>query len=533
MDLIVLSTAFLAGYIALKLKLPPLVGFLVAGFALHAYGFESTSTISTLSDLGVTLLLFTIGLKLDIKTIFSKEVWLGATLHNILSTTALTALLFVLKTLGISSLADTSLSSLAIVGFSLSFSSTVFAIKTLQEKGEINATYGSLAIGILVMQDIFAVLFLTASTGKLPEWYAIALFILPFIRPVFFKILDHVGHGEMLILSGIFFALVMGAGLFKAVGLKPDLGAIILGMLLASHPKASELSKSLFNLKELFLVCFFLNIGLNANPSIMGVILSFIILLLLPIKAILYYSIINRFRFRVRTSFLTTLTLLNFSEFGLIVGGLAFQSGWINSDLLVALAISIPLSFLVAAPLNKLSDNIYKNNRRFLHEVGPEELHSKDQFIHPGHAQVLILGMGRIGAGAYDELDMRYGSICLGIDIREETILKHHLKKRNVIIGDATDSDFWSRIVTTNNVKLVLLAMPHHQANQVALAQLQDSGFNGKIAAIADYSDQIETLLSSGAHAAFNVHSEAGNGFARHVCRELTPEFDIKNKSHK
>lgn len=529
MDLIVLTAAFLAGYAALKLQLPPLVGFLIAGFILHIYGFRSTETISTLSDLGVTLLLFTIGLKLDIKTLLAKEVWLGATVHNILSTFAFTALLLMLKSLGISSFSGLSVSSLAIVGFALSFSSTVFAVKTLQEKGELNATYGNLAIGILVMQDIFAVLFLTASTGKIPEWYAIFLFTLPLIRPLFFKLLDHIGHGEMLILSGIFFALVVGAGLFKFVGLKPDLGAIILGMLLAGHNKASELSKSLFNLKELFLVCFFLNIGLDAEPTISGILLAFILILLLPIKALLYYQTINRFNFRVRTTFLATLTLLNFSEFGLIVGGLAYKAEWINSDLLVALAVSVPLSFLVSAPLNKLSNTLYFNNRKFLKEVSIEKLNTKDQFIYPGKAQVLILGMGRIGAGAYDELERRHGPVCMGVEIVEESATQHKSEGRNVIVGDATDSDFWSRIVNTGKVKLVLLSMPHHQANQIALEQLKNLGFTGKIAAIADYPDQIDMLLESGAHAAFNVYNEAGSGFARHVCRELAPSFDKEN----
>ncbi|MFA0724831.1 cation:proton antiporter, partial [Vibrio sp. 10N.222.49.E5] len=103
--------------------------------------------------------------------------------------------LFGFKFLGISSLAAMSIEQIVLLGFALSFSSTVFAVKSLQEKGEMNATYGTLAIGILVMQDIFAVVFLTASTGKIPEWYAIALFALPFLRPLFYKILDWVGHG--------------------------------------------------------------------------------------------------------------------------------------------------------------------------------------------------------------------------------------------------------------------------------------------------------------------------------------------------
>lgn len=86
MEIILITTAFLAGFIALKCSLPPLVGFLLAGFGLHAFGYQSNDVIVTLADLGVTLLLFTIGLKLDVKTLLSKEIWGGATAHNILST---------------------------------------------------------------------------------------------------------------------------------------------------------------------------------------------------------------------------------------------------------------------------------------------------------------------------------------------------------------------------------------------------------------------------------------------------------------
>lgn len=107
-----------------------------------------------------------------------------------------------------------------LLGFALSFSSTVFAVKSLQEKGEMNATYGTIAIGILVMQDIFAVLFLTISTGKIPEWYAVFLFVLPLLRPLFYRVLSTVGHGEMLVVYGCFMALVVGAGLFDFVGMK-------------------------------------------------------------------------------------------------------------------------------------------------------------------------------------------------------------------------------------------------------------------------------------------------------------------------
>ncbi|EJO2019879.1 cation:proton antiporter [Vibrio vulnificus] len=525
MEIILITTAFVAGFLALKCNLPPLVGFLLAGFALHAFGFESNLTITTLADLGVTLLLFTIGLKLEIKTLLSKEIWAGATAHNLLSTLLFTAAFVGLKFLGISSLAEMEAGHLVLLAFALSFSSTVFAVKSLQEKGEMNATYGTLAIGILIMQDIFAVVFLTASTGKLPHWYAIALFALPLLRPLFYKILDWVGHGEMLVLFGIFFALVAGAGLFELVGMKPDLGALVLGMLLAGHRKSSELAKSLFNMKELFLVYFFLNIGLSASLSLTGVSLALLILLLLPLKGLLYFLTINHFKFRVRTSLLASLTLFNYSEFGLIVGGLAYKMGWMPSDILVALAVAVSLSFILAAPLSKMGHKIYQHSGKWLQETAAEKLNQRDQLINPGNAQVLILGMGRIGTGAYDELRARYGKISLGVEVREEAAQHHREEGRNVIAGDATDPDFWERILDTANVKLVLLAMPHHQGNQTALEQLKRRNYQGQIAAIAEYTDQLEMLTNSGVHAAFNIYNEAGSGFARHVCEQLRPQF--------
>ncbi|CAM4457867.1 cation:proton antiporter [Vibrio astriarenae] len=526
MDIILISAAFVAGVIALKCHLPPLVGFLLAGFALHSFGYQSNPLIDNLADLGVTLLLFTIGLKLDIRTLFAKEIWAGATAHNLFSTLFFTVALGFLKLLGLPALAQLETAHLLLLGFALSFSSTVFAVKALQEKGEMNATYGNLAIGILIMQDIFAVLFLTISTGKIPEWYAIALFALPLLRPIFFKLLDIVGHGEMLVLMGIFLALVCGAGLFEAVGMKADLGALILGMLLAGHYKASELSKALFNLKELFLICFFLNIGLSAEPTWQGLGLAVLFMLLLPIKGLLYFLIINHFKFRVRTSLFASLALFNFSEFGLIVGGLAFKLGWMSGDMLVAIALAVSLSFIVAAPINNNAHAIYQRLGRWLKEHAAEKLNHRDQLIDPGNAQVIILGMGRIGSGAYDELYQRYGSRIMGVEVREDAANAHRAEGRNVIAGDATDSDFWERILDTAHVKLILLAMPNHQGNQTALYQLQRKNYQGQIAAIAAYPDQIDGLLADGVDAAFNIYNEAGSGFARHVCEQLKPDFD-------
>ncbi len=177
---------------------------------------------------------------------------------------------------------------------------------------------------------------------------------------------------------------------------------------MAGHPKASEMAKSLFNLKELFLICFFLNIGLAEAPTMNGVVIGLLLILLLPVKGMLYYVIFHGFRFRVRTALLATLTLFNYSEFGLIVAGLAYSLGLLPGSMLVAMAVVVSLSFLLAAPLNTFSQSLYGTLGGRLKEHASNQLNQSDQLISLGDARILILGMGRIGSGAYDELSQRW-----------------------------------------------------------------------------------------------------------------------------
>lgn len=517
-----IGTAFTFGMVINFTGLPPMVGFLLAGFALNYFGFEASEGLSTLADLGVTILLFSIGLKLDIRTLFKAEVWGGASIHIFASILFYTGLLFLLKQLGLHFFLELDISSLLLIAFALSFSSTVFAVKILEEKSETNSLYGRIAIGILIMQDIFAVLFLTISVGKVPSLWAFALFALPLIRPLLFKLLDKAGHGELLVLYGFFLALVVGAGLFESVGMKADLGALIAGMLLAGHPSARDMAKSLFNMKELFLICFFLSIGLGGLPEFDHLIIALILSVLLFGKITLYFVTLTKFRLRSRTSLFAAFSLANYSEFGLIVAALATYKGWLSQDWLIIIALSVSISFIIASLLNKYSDAIYTHFTPALKRFQSTHLHKDDRPVRVGDAQILVMGMGRIGAGAYDALKVSYGERVMGIDYNHQTTLKHREEGRRVITGDALDSDFWNKLQLTDNIKLILLAMPDHNGNRYAAEQLKKiKCCSFRVAALAHYkSDEVE-LHELGVDPVYNMYEEAGSGFARHVWSEL------------
>jgi predicted Kef-type K+ transport protein len=524
-DVLPVAVAFVLGFGARSLGLPPLVGFLLAGFLLGSLGMEASRGLHEIADLGVTLLLFTIGLKLKLKQLLLPAVWATASVHmvSILLVVALPSL--VLAAVGLSLFAGLDWEGALLVGFALSFSSTVFAVKALEERGEMESLHGRVAIGVLIMQDLFAVVFIAVSSGKLPSPWAIGLLALIPARPLLFKLLERVGHGELLVLLGWLLPLG-GAALFETVGVKADLGALLLGVLIAGHPKTDELAKTLLGFKDLFLIGFFLNIGLTGTLSweILGV--ALLLLLMIPAKVALYFWLFARLRLRARSATLASLSLANFSEFGLIVGTLCAANGWLAADWLSVLALALSLSFVLAAPLNTWGKDIYRRWRPWLSRFqGPERLPG-DELIDPGKAEVAVFGMGRVGTAAYDFLHARLGDVVLGIDRDPGAVDLHEEAGRNVILGDAADYDFWARAKTQGRVRIALLTFPDHQENLAVADLFREFGFDIALASVAKFADQEQALKESGVQAVFNLYAEAGMGFAEHVLERMAVPGD-------
>ncbi len=523
MDPLWITIAFVGGFSIRLLGLPPLVGFLLAGFVLNLLGVEGGETLQLVADLGVTLLLFTIGLKLKVKSLLKPVIWLGTSGHMLVTMAVLLGLLKFGAWLGIGLFTELDLAGMLLVAFALSFSSTVFAVKVLEAKGEMSAGHGTLSIGILVMQDVLAVVFLTASSGKFPSpWAILVLAGLFLIRPWLNRIMDRCDHGELVTLYGFFLALVVGSASFEAVAMKADLGALLIGMLVANHPKSKELAKNLLGFKEVFLVGFFLSIGLAATPTWDALLLAGMMVLFIPLKTAMFFLFLCHFRLRARSSLLSALTLSNYSEFGLIVGAVAVANGWLAVDWLIIIALALSLSFVLAAPLNTAGHKIYQRFHLLLARFERKGLHP-DDLSQPLMANVAIIGMGRIGTGAYDLMNERCDANVVGIDFSEKAVEDHRQEGRTAILGDASDPDFWEMLKMRGDfdqLELVLLAMHKHQANLFALDQLKKAGFTGGITAIAMYEDQRQELLKAGAHAAHNFYAEAGAGFAEHAYME-------------
>ncbi|VAW53949.1 Putative glutathione-regulated potassium-efflux system protein KefB [hydrothermal vent metagenome] len=520
MDPLWLFIALLCGFFARQIMLPPMVGFLAAGFVLHGIGVESSSSLQTMADLGVTLLLFTIGLKLRLRNLLAPEVWAAGSLHMLLITSLGAGLLVLAAVSGLVWFEQMDWRSASVVAFALSFSSTVFAVKIFEDRGEMKTRHGQISIGILIIQDIIAVVFLTLATGKIPSMWAFLLLALPFARPFLNKLLQRSGHGEVLILFGLFMA-IGGGQLFQLVGMKADLGALVFGILLSNQGKTNELARSLLSFKDIFLVGFFLSIGLSGIPTFSDVAIAvMIVAFFLPIKSLLYFGLLAVFKLRARTAFLSANGLSNYSEFGLIVAAVGVSSGWITQQWLMIIAVALSLSFVAAAVVNGQVHTLYARYEKYFHRFESTKRLPKDLPADLGDAEILILGMGRVGRGAYTSMHEVFGEKVYGIDADVDQVARYKKQNLRVQVGDAEDVDFWHG-VNVSKLHLVMLAMPALGDMRQAVKLIKAEGYTGFIAAVTRYEDDRKILESEGVDATFNFYTEAGTGFAEHVRQQL------------
>jgi len=198
MELILISTAYMIGLIANRLYFPPLVGYLAAGYVLHGLEIEVLPNLAHLADIGIELLLFSVGLKLKPSSLLRKEV-LSVGGSHLLLVTGISALVFLAM--------GERITGGMVLGASLAFSSTVLAIKVLDDSRELSSLHGRDVISILILQDIVAIGLLAFAEGKPLTPWALILLLLPLLRPLAYRLLTVSRADELRLLLGVSLAL--------------------------------------------------------------------------------------------------------------------------------------------------------------------------------------------------------------------------------------------------------------------------------------------------------------------------------------
>ena len=503
-----IAIAFVLGLAVRQVGLPPLVGYLAAGFALDAMGASGGEVLEHVAHLGVLLLLFSVGLKVNLRNVLAAEVWGSAMLHISVVAVAGSAVLLLAYRMD--------WPGALLLAVALSFSSTVVAAKGLEEKRELRSFHGRVAIGILIVQDLVAVALLAVAGAGSPSPWALLLLLLPLLRRPLTRLLELCGHGELLLLLGVLLAVSVGGLGFELVGMSPELGALVLGTLLAGHGKAPELAKALWGLREVFLVGFFLSIGMSGLPDLHAFGFALVmVLLVLPLKVALFLLVLPRFGLRARSGFLAAVALASYSEFGLIAVDRGVDAGWLGEEWLSAVALAVAVSFAVGARANHAAHRLYERFEQRLLWLESRRGHPDDEPIDLGDTQVVIMGMGRVGTGAYEYLRSE-GARVVGLDSDPAKVQRQVRAGRHVLYADAEDPGFWHRL-SLDRVEAVLLALPDLEAKEIAAQRLRARGFQGLVSATNVWPEEAERIARAGADTTFNYFDLAGGKFAEHT----------------
>lgn len=214
------------------------------------------------------------------------------------------------------------------------------------------------------------------------------------------------------------------------------------------------------------------------------------------------------------------MNLTNFSKFGLIVAAVSVANGWMEGLWLSVIAVALSPSCGIAAGINSVADRTYTRYRAAWHLLQRRDRLADDRLLDTGRATILILGMGRVGTGAYEAMHRRHSETVVGVETDPKTVRNHRSSGLNELCGDPRDVDFWDRVQGTESVELVMLALPKLPASLAVLDQLRAASFGGRVAAPARFRDDVEPLKRAGASVVFNVYERASSGFAAQVAAQ-------------
>jgi CPA2 family monovalent cation:H+ antiporter-2 len=437
-----------------KLKIAPLVGFLLAGILAGPFGFgliREIGNIEFLAEIGVVLLLFTIGLEFSLRELLKlrRIVLLGGGLQ-VFITSVIVAIIFVW--LGYSPEAA------VFMGLIVSLSSTAIVLKLLQEKGEIYSSHGRIALGILIFQDIAAVLIiilaplLTGETGAGNVLFELAfrgiglvlltLISARYVVPFLLYQVAKTRNSELFLLSIVVIGLSV-AWISSMAGLSLALGAFLAGLIISDSEYAAQALGNVIPFRDMFMSIFFISTGMLLNLDVVRTHLLLIIsatILVLFLKTFVNALTTFLIGFPLHTMLLVGFSLAQIGEFSLITANVGFGSGILSREIyqefLAVTVLSMVLTpffmelgyhsvdFSQGLPLPKMF--LYDRYRDFLDE-GQEKRHEN---------HVIIVGFGINGRNvgiAAQKASIPY----LIIEINPETVRYEKLKGEPIIFGDA------------------------------------------------------------------------------------------------
>ncbi len=509
LTIIFVAVAILA-FFAKMFKQPLIPIYIITGILLVPVFnvLNNDEFVSAISQFGIVFLLFIAGLELDFTRL--KNV----TKVSIFGGSLLVGLLFILG-FGVSkAFGFTSISSVY-MGLVLSFSSTMVIVKLLSDKNELDSLHGKIALGLLIVQDVFAVVafillssYQDFSIGRLGWLVFIIIVILggiyllsKFVFPKLFKIIAE--SQELLLIVAIAICLFF-ASLFaffisaEALGI----GAFIAGLALANLPYNLEIISRISPLKDFFAILFFISLGMLLPLTQLSALLiptiTFLILIIIA-KPIITFFLVKAFGYMPRVSFLTSISQSQVSEFALILAFFGIATKQISHDLfasIVVLAVvTIALTSYFSQHRNFLFSKLKKPFAPFVKTNNDAALSYLPKKFKKKF--VLLVGYDRLGFSILETLK-KMKEIPVVVDFNPEVIQQLREDKINCVYGDVTDFDMLNNL-HLKECKLIISTVPDVHAGTLLIRRFKEINKKGFIFLTSETIDCALKLYKDGA----------------------------------
>jgi len=503
---IIVFIAVIITAIMRALKQPLLIGYILTGIIVSPYflNVAKGDFISVFAQIGVALLLFLVGLNLNPKVL--KEVGkvsLFTGIGQIVFTTGIGFLICLL--LGFSVIIS------LYVSIAIAFSSTIIIMKLLSDKNALDALYGKISVGFLVVQDIVAIIILIV-ISSLKDGFnigvlinvGIGIFLIIFLSIISIYLLPRfvkfvAKSQEFLLLFSISWCISLAA-LFYAFNFSIEIGALLAGFFLSFLPYRQEINFKLRPLRDFFLISFFVYLGLHMTFGNIGqyilpiIILSLLILIGNPIIVLI---IMGKMGYTKKTGFMAGLTVAQISEFSLILIALGVTVGHINSDILSVVTIIGLITIIGSSYMIIYSEKLFCKISSFL-SIFERKDKKIDDITYKKHVyDYVIFGYNRLGYNLVNSLKKSKKNI-LVIDYNPEKIKQLEKNKIDFIYGDVSNLELLCEL-DLSKTKTIISTISDLDADLLLIKKVKEHNYKIKLIFVADDVDMALKLYNFGA----------------------------------
>ena len=538
---VLLMVAAALGAVGVRLRQPLIVAFIAVGILVgpSVLGWVSANDrVDLLAKLGITLLLFVVGLKLDLHIIRTMgPVALATGLGQVIFTSVIGYALGLI--LGMTPVAA------LYVAVALTFSSTIIIVKLLSDKREVDTLHGRIALGFLIVQDLVVVIAMiglnalgTASGSASAGYEAFAVLlkgvaflaclglIMRYVLPRLLHVLSH--SQELLVLFGIAWAVAL-ATVSAMLGFSKEVGAFVAGVSLASTPYRDALGARLATLRDFLLLFFFIDLGARLDLGLLNalfmesLIFSAFVLIGNPLIVMV---IMGALGYRKRTGFLAGLTVAQISEFSLILGALGLSLGHIDAQTMGLITLVGLITISASTYMIIYSHPLYERLAPWLavfERRQPQREMDSNVALGDAVPEIILFGVGRFGAGIAQALRDR-GCRVRSVDYNPEMVRSGDPMGHPVLYGDAEDPEFVASLPLTGAQWVVSTARERH-VSQTLISTLRRLGYTGRIAVTAHSLLEATRLEQAGADLVLVPFADAAREAADRLLAQVSPEM--------